>query len=42
MIEVNRRIYMNELTDEPLASFQSTREVTGKLLSTAMDFLLEN
>jgi N-formylglutamate deformylase len=42
MIEVNRRIYMNELTGEPLASFQSTREASGKLLSTAMDFLLEN
>jgi N-formylglutamate deformylase len=40
MIEINRRIYMNELTGEPLGSFQSTREATGKLLSTAMDFLL--
>jgi N-formylglutamate deformylase len=42
MIEVNRRMYMNELTGEPLASFQSTRETSGKLLSTAMDFLLGN
>jgi N-formylglutamate deformylase len=28
MIEVNRRMYMNELTGEPLASFQSAREAS--------------
>jgi hypothetical protein len=41
MIEINRRIYMKELTGEPLGSFQSTREASGKLLSTAMNFLLK-
>jgi N-formylglutamate amidohydrolase len=39
MIEVNRRIYMNELTGERLISFESMKEVVGNLLAAAIAFV---
>jgi N-formylglutamate deformylase len=33
MIEVNRRIYMNEVTGERLISFESVKHAVGKLLA---------
>jgi len=40
MIEVNRRVYMNELTGDRLGSFEKCREAVGNLLSTAATFFL--
>ncbi|MGL3109032.1 N-formylglutamate amidohydrolase [Bradyrhizobium sp. BR 1432] len=40
MIEVNRRVYMNELTGDRLVSFEKCREAVGSLVSTAATFLL--
>jgi hypothetical protein len=39
MIEVNRRIYMNEVTGERLVSFESVKEAVGNLLVVATAFL---
>jgi N-formylglutamate deformylase len=41
MIEVNRRIYMDELTGERLASFDNTREAVRNLLTAATTCLLK-
>jgi N-formylglutamate deformylase len=41
MIEVNRRLYMNEVTGERLISFESVKEAVGNLLAIAMAFLRE-
>jgi N-formylglutamate amidohydrolase len=41
MIEVNRRLYMDERTGERLAKFDQTREAVGKMLSAGLAFLLE-
>ncbi|WP_164940077.1 N-formylglutamate amidohydrolase [Bradyrhizobium zhanjiangense] len=40
MIEVNRRVYMNELTGDRLVSFEKCREAVGTLVSTAATFFL--
>jgi hypothetical protein len=38
MIEVNRRIYMDETTGERLGSFERIRQSVGKLLAAATAF----